>query len=116
MELIAAKHRTRRKAVEQFIHQQLDDIEPASNALKKCAISQRMRENRSHLFPEALRKKHCMWSSKGKLFSTKMPVPSHISRSLINNMSILRYLFASARYLSVNMNQTLHALICNYKR
>lgn len=112
----ASEHRTRRKAVEQFIHQQLDDIEPRIKRLEEMRHIATNEGKTVHTYLEALRKKHCMWSSKGKLFSTKMPVPSHISRSLINNMSILRYLFASARYLSVNMNQTLHALICNYKR
>ena len=102
--------------MEQFIHQQLDDIEPRIKRLEEMRHIATNEGKTVHTYLEALRKKHCMWSSKGKLFSTKMPVPSHISRSLINNMSILRYLFASARYLSVNMNQTLHALICNYKR
>ncbi len=75
-----------------------------------------MRERPFTLIWNPYEKKHCMWSGKGKLFSTKMPAPSHLSLSLINNMSTLRYLFASARYLSVNTNQTLHVLICNYKR
>ena len=56
------------------------------------------------------------YHSKDKLSSIEMPIPSHISLSLINNMSTLRYLFANVRYLSVNTNQTLHVLICNYRQ
>lgn len=107
----ASERRTRRKAVEQFIHQQLDDIEPRIKRLEEMRHIATNEGKTVHTYLESLRKKACMWSGKGKLFSTKMPAPSHISLSLINNMSTLRYLFASARYLSVNTNQTLHVLI-----
>lgn len=95
----ASEHRTRRKAVEQFIHQQLDDIEPRIKRLEEMRHIATNEGKTVHTYLEALRKKHCMWSSKGKLFSTKMPVPSHISRSLINNMSNLEVLIRQRKVL-----------------
>ena len=53
----ASEHRTRRKAVEQFIHQQLDDIEPRIKRLEEMRHIATNEGKTVHTYLEALRKK-----------------------------------------------------------